>query len=378
MGRLLILSSGFWKDESINPSGALLQTYYAARIASESGWRVDYITFSRDEKRWGHIVDEEGITVHYLRSRRVDIVNYPVLMSYASRLEYDVVYQRGRSWLTYAAGRLARRRGARFVWASSAQEGLERFKRIYKLWRKDKSFIRKALLTPLALVEDFMIQGGISMADVILVQNTLQKERACQLWKKKSVAVIPNMQPEVDVYPRKEFPVKIAWAGSLVKWKRPWVFVRLAEMLGKSFEFFMMGDGNRVYLKTDENLANFHYLGRVSNEKVNEVMERAWFVVNTSENRREGIPNAVMQGAMRGAVPISMNEDYGFLPPSLVVRSLEEAASLIRSLSRNMEEYTRLSREMFERANRMFGYRTNGRKLLKILSGEFHETACGK
>ncbi len=370
MSRLLVLSSGFWKDDSMNPSGAILQTYYAARFAAENGWKVDYVAFSRDPHKWNRVMEEDGITVHYLRPRRVDLSSFPELMDYASRLDFDAVYQRGRSWLTFAAGRLARRKGARFVWASSAQEGLDRFKRISKLWGKSsrKSLPKRLLLTPLALVEDFLIQKGIGMADIIVVQNEEQKEKA-RIWG-KPVVVIPNMQPEVEEYPRKEKPVKVVWIGALIPWKRPQVFLEIARRLGEGFEYYMAGDGDRSLISGYGEIPGFRYLGRISNDEVNRLLKEAWFIVSTSEPNREGIPNVIIQGAMRGVVPISMNEDYGFLPPSLVVGNVEEVVGIIRHLSANEDEYLKLSRRLFEEANRKFGYRTNGEKLMKVLSGE--------
>ncbi len=368
MGRLLVLSPGFWKDDSINPSGAILQTYYAARFAAESGWEVDYVTFTRNRDLWLRVMEQDGMRVHYLKPRRMDIAALPHLLGYASRLPFDVVYQRGRSWLTFAAGFLARRKGARFVWASSAQEGLERFKRISKLWKSGRSPLRKVLLTPIALLEDFLIRRGISMADVIVVQNEYQAIRARELWRGKSVVVIPNMQPEVEEYPEKRKPVKVVWVGTLTPWKRPEIFLEIARRLGEGFEYCMVGGGDTSLISGHEGIPGFRYLGRVSNDEVNQLLSRAWFIVNTSVG--EGIPNAIIQGAMRGAVPVSMNEDYGFLPPSLVVRSVEKVVALIRQLSSDVDEYRRLSVELFERARMMFGYRVNGERLMKVFSGE--------
>lgn len=368
MGRLLVLSSGFWKDNSINPSGAILQTYYAARFAAERGWEVDYVTFTRDGDRWLRVLEQDGMRVHYLKPRRPDIAALPGLLKYASRIPFQVVYQRGRSWLTFAAGLLARRKRARFVWASSAQEGLERSKMIRKLWKSRRSPLRKFILSPLFLIEDALMRRGISMADVIVVQNEYQASRARELWGRRPVVIIPNMQPGVEGYPAKRRPVKVVWVGTLTPWKRPEVFLEIARRLGEGFQYYMAGGGDASLISGHERIPGFRYLGRISSDEVNELLEGAWFIVNTSVG--EGIPNAVIQGAMRGAVPISMNEDYGFLPPSLVVKSVEGVVELIRRLSSDVDEYRKLSMELFEKARRVFGYRVNGEKLMKVFSGE--------
>ena len=365
--RILVISPGFWKDSSIRPTGALLQTYYVAKFLSENGWHVDFLTLTRDSAKHGRVEEHGNLHVHYLKEHRISLVNLLPVLRYGLSMDFCYVYQRGRSWMTFSGALLSRIKGANFIWASSAQEGLEKWKYTLRVLKTPLPLWRKAFKIIPALIEDLLLQLGIRMANVILVQNEFQKEMAYKIWKRQAI-IIQNMQMPVSIYPDKSDKPVAIWVGTLTQWKRPDIFVEIARQI-KEIQFIMVGGGDKSTLNELELPENLKYLGPLPHEEVLKLMEKAWFIVNTSEKNKEGIPNVVIEAAMRGTVPISLNEDYGFLPEELVVKDVKDVVQIIRKYTGNKASFEEMSRRLFEMTGSMFSYNEVGNKLLKVLDG---------
>ncbi len=363
--KVLVLGYSFFEDRSMKPTGASLQTMYVAKALAESGYEVHFIAFTKDASKAGRILEEyPNLFVHYFAPLRIDILNMFRILPKLVRMDYQFVYQRGRSWLTFLGMFLSKLKKAKFVWASSAQEGLERYKHVKHLVDSNRSLWKKIILMPLMFLTDILTHLGMKYADVILVQNEFQKREAYRIWRREA-HIVPNIQPDVPKYPNKEEPPKVVWVGNLIPWKRPHIFLEIAKRMPE-VTFIMVGDGDRKLIRGYDRIGNLEYMGRLSNDEVNELLEDTWFIVNTSRIRSEGVPNSIIQAMMRGNVAISMNEDYGILDKvGFVVRSVDEVVEVIGRLIMDRDEYLRLSRASYELSNELFGYSKVKHILLK-------------
>lgn len=148
----------------------------------------------------------------------------------------------------------------------------------------------------------------------VFVQNAFQQEQLLTRFGLKTT-VITQCAPQNDpsLILKDEGPIKVLWIGNM-KWvKRPERFIQLAQHFKaeERVEFEMVGgyssDNYRKMLSEAESLPNFHYSGHMPNEDVNQLLNTAHVLVNTSDV--EGFSNTFIQAWLRKVVVISLNSD---------------------------------------------------------------------
>ncbi|MGA2565067.1 MAG: glycosyltransferase family 4 protein, partial [Steroidobacteraceae bacterium] len=220
-------------------------------------------------------------------------------------LKPDVIYQQGRLSYTGVCAKYAMRARIPFFFHVAHEYDLDH------RWVTSKYSPN----TPFDIVEYVTGMWGLKHASHIIVQTARQGRLLQESLGLKAAAVIRNFQPLPASLPLKPAgPTRIFWVANLKDFKRPALFVELAESFRDrpDLEFIMAGrapHGRRFVplMKHIPTVSNLRYLGEVPVEEVNELMSAATVHVSTSSV--EGFPNTFLQAWARGAVVASLTVD---------------------------------------------------------------------
>jgi hypothetical protein len=220
-------------------------------------------------------------------------------------VEPDVIYQQGRLSYTATCARYARKVGIPFFFHVAHEFDLN-FRWVT---------LRYSRNTPFDFVEYVTGMWGLKHASDIIVQSDRQGRLLQSSLGITPAAVIRNFQPLPAALPIKPpGPMRVFWVANFKDFKRPALFVELAEsFIGRNdISFIMAGRpavGKRFVplMQKIPQVPNLTYLGELPIGKVNEVMEGASVHVNTSSF--EGFPNTFLQAWARGAVVTSLAVD---------------------------------------------------------------------
>jgi len=162
-------------------------------------------------------------------------------------------------------------------------------------------------------LEKCSVEYAIQRTDRIVVQTEDQGRLLAQNYGRQADAVIPNFLPDASEQPDKSGPLTVVWIANLKQWKRPDVFVRLAQALQdlSGVQFLMLGEAPAddpkwwTQLRRGiEATPNLQYLGHRTGNEVNQILAHASLCVNTSVH--EGFPNTFVQAWLRDAVVVSL------------------------------------------------------------------------
>jgi len=319
--------------------GAERQTSLLIRLLSQHH-KVDVVGFVPAETKasagdWLSISD----AVRY----RMGYVNYYVfalaaLTKVLRKLDPDVCIQRAVGDLTGFVGTYCRIHNCRFIY-HSASNGDPQSSLALEL---SGSPLRFAYYTV-----------GLLLADAIAAQTW---EIAARFRRKyhgmKEIQVVPQVYDAANIIPSVQKEGFVLWIARLIWYKRPEIFIDLAQSM-PSYRFIMAGGGPmESYVKTrTKNVPNLSFLGPIGHQNAEELCGNASVFVNTSVI--EGFPNTLLECAARETPFIAMSYDpdeiicknrIGFHSRSFEelrrdVRSIMDDARLGAELGRNGREY---------------------------------------
>lgn len=314
--KIAILSEAFLYDGAPGVNGTLVQLFNIAEALSGQDFDVHYVAANR---KGGHRVDNyAGICLHWMPSTASSL-NWRGEIQEARRLlddvAPDIVYQRGRSHLTWAAASWAAKRGKRFVWASNGEDSCDYWKKIRQISRSRRRLWRKLLLCIWFLPLDILIHRGIALADAVINQTAHQKQRLLVNYCKAGV-ILPSLFPPPSEV---SFQVKeklVLWLANPGPAKRPEFFLDLAEQLAGAHSWcFALGGnipetpyGTALETRASE-LANVKVVGAIPFDDSQAWYARASLFVNTSLPEADGLPNAYIQAWYAGTPVLSLNHD---------------------------------------------------------------------
>ena len=333
-----------------NVGGAEVQAWLLAKELARRGWETHYVFEHEDSGRGSE--RREGVHMHRrkLRRRTLQVFGYRDLCTVLGDIDAQIYYQRIGLPLTGMVARFAQSRGKKFVWASSHFHDCVRDK-----FTQDRKMthIHTYLL---GKVNNVLYTRGIEEADLIISQSHEQYRLLKQSFGRESV-VIRNAYPipEQSGF-RKDVPPVVLWVANLKPWKRPELFVDLAQRCRHvRAHFVMIGGGEGDYARgiTDRvrGVPNLEYRGPLSLDEVNRLFEVASVFVNTSVE--EGFPNTFIQAWMRETPTVSLTVDpdgvirengLGFRSGSLQklvedVTLLVKERSLVEQMGQNARQY---------------------------------------
>jgi glycosyltransferase involved in cell wall biosynthesis len=227
----------------------------------------------------------------------------PSLYRTLQKIDPCLIYQRVACGYTGVCALYSRRRGVPLVWhvahdTDVMPENLDR----------SRNFVRLRL-------EKWAVEYGLRRATRIVAQTRRQSELLQRNYGRTADAVIFNFHPPPRETIDKEGALTVVWIANLKPWKRPEVFVRLAQSFGGrgDVRFIMVGapappsDSQAALMRSIDAAPNLQYVGRKSHEEVNELLARAHVFVNTSTH--EGFPNTFVQAWQRDVAVVSLSVD---------------------------------------------------------------------
>jgi glycosyltransferase involved in cell wall biosynthesis len=126
---------------------------------------------------------------------------------------------------------------------------------------------------------------------------------------------VANFHPEAHETLEKSASPTVVWIANLKPVKRPEIFMRLAARLRDvaGAQFIIAGEAPsgpkhsrwlEEFQRAVAATPNLTFLGRQTQDQVNQLLARAWLLVNTSAY--EGFPNTFIQAWQRDAVVVSL------------------------------------------------------------------------
>lgn len=272
----------------------IYDVYYLARRVSGSfvpeGYALKKIASPDGFRRFGEFIDSYD------------------LIKLLKEISPDVIYQRVGCGYTGIVAYYAKKYKKRCVWHVAHDREVMPF---------DRKISRNFLFR---YIEKKFLEYGLRNVDAVITQTQQQADYMLRYYKRRQDAVIPNIHPMPTEKIIKKKPLLVVWVANLKTWKRPEIFIQLAEELRevRDVQFVMIGQplGDPVWIKEVkskiERLDNLLYMGGQSQEVVNETLSRAHIFVNTSIH--EGFANTFIQAWLR-KVPVlslSVNPDGVF------------------------------------------------------------------
>jgi glycosyltransferase involved in cell wall biosynthesis len=216
------------------------------------------------------------------------------------RADADIYYQRCASGETFVPGLYAKTHGKRFVYAAAHDLDLDRP-------RTREIFQGRGGWRDLQLY-----RAGLRMADAVIAQHPGQVE-TYRRWYRREAEWIPSgyVPPQGA---RCEPEGVVLWVSIMRRWKRPELFLKLAQALPK-LRFRMIGgasmaagDGSaQGFFSEIESYAralpNVEFLGFLPYREVERHFDESSLFVNTSDY--EGFPNTFLQAWARGIPTVS-------------------------------------------------------------------------
>ncbi|MGZ4869146.1 MAG: glycosyltransferase family 4 protein [Halobacteriota archaeon] len=180
-----------------------------------------------------------------------------------------------------------------------------------------------------------LYEYGLRRADLVLVQSYQQQLEMLSNYRVKSVVAKMLVQPPRQKVTR---DIDVLWVNNLRDFKRPDLFVQLAERM-PHLSFCMIGGKQENFSELYEHirklalaLPNLQFLGRIPYQEMSSYYGRARVFVNTSDS--EGFPNSYLQAWIHGTPTVVF-----FDPDSIIQRQrLGHAVNSLDEMCQKIEE----------------------------------------
>ena len=316
--------------------GAELQSYIMAKELSERRYRVYYLAINTIVHKPFYEVDE-GIEVYRIKKNWNIFKYYSTIIGLFRKIDPDICYNRSRGELplAYLLCKITR---TPLIYALASDDHCRPKPFPYRIWRP-RAFSHQW--------NYWLSQVLMRKVDLVLSQSNYQSRLLRTNFGISSQVIrkwIPGPK-ETELGPKDEPPI-VLWLANIKDIKRPELFIALArECLDLKAKFIMAGhisDDNRYrgLFQQARFPSNFQYLGGVSYEEANDLMNKASIFISTS--RYEGFPSNTFIQAWLNKVPtISLIDD----PEGVLNRehigscsgSLEQMVKDVRFLLENKE-----------------------------------------
>jgi len=313
--KIAFLADSYLHDESTGVNGTQVQMHNLAHAFASRGLDVHYISLTKLDKPL--IKNQDHLNFYWIKDHRKPgewLLKILKFNRFLDQIQPDIVYQRGRSFLTFIAAHWAKKNQKRFVWATNGEDSCEFWKYIKLLKRSQRGFFKNAVLFPIFLLQDLLVHQGIRGAHFVVNQTDFQKQRLMENFSKEG-QVIPSYFPISKSNDQKTKEKRVLWLANLNLHKQPEIFISLADYCQElDYQFILAGgtknsDYENNLKKQAKNLNNIQFTGTVPFRNTDEFYSRAFVFVNTSRQDADGLPNAFIQAMLNGTPIISLNHD---------------------------------------------------------------------
>ncbi|PWK18004.1 glycosyltransferase family 4 protein [Xanthomarina spongicola] len=312
--KLAILAQSYLFDKTSTINGTLVQLHNLAFGFVKNNVEVHYITVTKDIIKSNYEF-KDGIHFHWIQSnkgffewKRV----MPIYMKILKTISPDAVYVRGRNVMQYVAGMYSKENHIPYVWGTNGEDSAEFWKNVRRLKTVKKSILRKIALFPLKASEDFYINKGMKMANLIVNQSIEQK-----IETKKNLGKEGVVLPSYFYLPSQEETSKdnlILWLANLSKGKQPELFIDIIDKIDLIHWKVILAGGSNIatYEKSIRELAknkSIETVGRIDFKDSFKYYNQAKIYINTSKPHADGLPNAYIQSWLSGTIVLSLHHD---------------------------------------------------------------------
>jgi len=275
-------------------------------LKKKKGVRIFYL-YSGEGHR---IFKKDGITYCVMPRRtkqhrmgKLFLFDTCALIRRLKKIKPDVIYQRVASAYTGVAAYYSRKNNCRSIWHIASEEDVIPLERRF----------RPSLF--LNLTDKKFLEYGIKNMDCIIGQAEYQDKLLQKYYGRKCDFIVPNFHPSPRQEISKPSRIQVVWTANFKSFKRPELFVKLAEKFRyrEDVDFIMIGRpyGKRKIQKKIEGsirmVKNLNYVGEQALEQTNRIIKDSHILINTS--RHEGFPNTFIQAWMRKVPVVSLNVD---------------------------------------------------------------------
>lgn len=322
------------------PGGAEFQSYLIAREMARRGHKAHYVAYCSAPE--GLEVDGD-VTVHRLNTEYSSPKVPSEILEVVKDINPDYTYFRNFPDL-YILKEVQDNVNTKTIFNISHDR---QCLRLYNNWRQllSLSNIYKWLTNP----STYLTRSLLDVPDYRFVQTQYQERLLHKNFGLDS-SYVGNGHPVPENLEPKEKPPIVLWLASLKSWKRPKMFLSLAEACRDlDCRFWLVGRpvnddlAQEVIGKTEE-LPNAEYKGGCSFEESNEFIERASLFVNTS--KQEGFPNTFIQSWLRRTPVVSLDVDPDGILDEYEIGTFANGDyyMLVNSVRRLMTDATRRER----------------------------------
>ena len=162
-------------------------------------------------------------------------------------------------------------------------------------------------------IDRVLFRYGVRHANAVVTQTESQAAALAANYGRSATAIVSNFQPAPTHSREKSSRFTVLWVANFKRLKRPELFLKLArELAGHDISFKMAGRPERSawcdsLIREISDQPNIEYLGELKQDGVNEQLDSAHLLVNTS--LYEGLPNTFIQAWMRGVLTATLNVD---------------------------------------------------------------------
>jgi glycosyltransferase involved in cell wall biosynthesis len=305
--------------------GAEVQQCVLARLFAANGYRVSMISLDYGQPS-PTLVD--GVTVYksFRESAGIPVFRFvhprlTTMWRVLREVDADVYYQRSSAMWTGVIAEFCRRFGKRAIYAGASDRDFDIGQEQIVLGR-----------------DRWLYRRGLARVDRVVAQNPYQVE-SCRRNHKREAVLIPSCY-ELPKDAKPGHGERVLWVGTIHGYKRPEIFLELAERLPHR-RFVMIGGpsigGERFkpgyYEEIRERasrLPNLEFTGFRPLAEVERWFDRARLLVLTSVY--EGMPNVFLQAWARG-VPTVSTVDVGAAVNTVFADTAQGAAKVETLLS---------------------------------------------
>jgi len=302
MKKILILHLAHW-DQLMG--GAEQQLKYLANYLLNKGYEVHIISLKQNDKPLekteliSHLIPYRPIPgtfgQTFFRFKRI-------LLKKIKEINPDVFVTRGfTSWAGISA-EIAKKYDKKHLHFIASDN---------EVVRDEKKISKRRFLNKIELKFYLKVYNGHTK---IICQNGFQSNTINTKYNIHSEIITQAAPSPHGISSNKTYDViQIVWIANLKPLKQPEKYIEIVEHFkdNNSIKFLMIGRdlGNKYQhlLQTQCENPNFDYLGELTNDEVNVLLEKSHILINTSEY--EGFSNTFVQAWMRGTVVISLNSN---------------------------------------------------------------------
>ena len=285
----------YYAPENNRPyGGAELQVKLTAEnLRKQFGCRVCIVTLADEDG----LQSFNGVDVRTISRSHSFIKKTKLIISALAELNTDIVVQRSYGYETFFASWYARKYNKKFIYMIAHLMDTDPFK-----------------LSDLKNPRKIAYRLGLKRADIITAQTQEQFNRLKPVYQQRA-SLLRNIFTEN--VPKKSDKEGILWVGRAIEFKRPELFIKLAQKI-PDLPFVMimnkshLEDYNNQLIEQIDSTPNLELIPYVPVEEILTYFDRAKIFVSTSTV--EGFPNTFLQACCAGTPIATLLHD-----PDLVV-----------------------------------------------------------